>query len=200
MKTLTLLCVTIFAIFLAACGAAGVNVATIDAAMQASAARYGSTVSEENPNARPALSVKHNAAACPVTKPGEPLFVPPAPYPPVAPYGGFWYGSDSLWTMMYADGQWSGLPNDGAGFTNKVFWWHPGFDGTKENSPVFKLTAEQLDGDGFWASTQATNAYHKDFGGWTILTGVEIPSTGCWAITGEYKGESLTFVVQIEKE
>jgi hypothetical protein len=31
---------------------------------------------------------------------------------------------------------------------------------------------------------------------WTILTGIDFPSAGCWEITGEYLNQSLTFVVE----
>ena len=32
--------------------------------------------------------------------------------------------------------------------------------------------------------------------GWTMLTGIDFPSPGCWEITGEYLGQILTFVVR----
>lgn len=32
--------------------------------------------------------------------------------------------------------------------------------------------------------------------GWLMLTGIDFPSTGCWEISGEYLGQSLTFVVE----
>ena len=31
---------------------------------------------------------------------------------------------------------------------------------------------------------------------WTILTGVDFSSAGCWRNTGEYLGQTLSFVVQ----
>jgi hypothetical protein len=31
---------------------------------------------------------------------------------------------------------------------------------------------------------------------WTILTGIDFPSAGCWEITGEYFDQSLTFIVE----
>src|SRR5207247_11186717 len=46
--------------------------------------------------------------------------------------------------------------------------------------------------------SRATNAYHKDFGGWAMLVGVEFPASGCWEVTGRYKGQTATFVVQVE--
>jgi len=45
------------------------------------------------------------------------------------------------------------------------------------------------------AST-ATNAFADDIGS-SILVGVDIPSTGCWEITGQLKGKYLSFVVWV---
>jgi hypothetical protein len=45
------------------------------------------------------------------------------------------------------------------------------------------------------AST-ATNAFADDIGS-SILVGVDIPSTGCWEITGQLKGTYLSFVVWV---
>jgi hypothetical protein len=36
-----------------------------------------------------------------------------------------------------------------------------------------------------------------DFGGWAMLVMVEFPAIGCWELTGEYKGQTLSFVVQV---
>jgi hypothetical protein len=41
-----------------------------------------------------------------------------------------------------------------------------------------------------------TNAYAEDFGGWAMMTGIDLPSAGCWEITGRYRGEELRFVVE----
>jgi hypothetical protein len=44
--------------------------------------------------------------SCPVTAPQEPVFQPPAPNSPESPYpGGFWYGSNALWTLLPNDGR-----------------------------------------------------------------------------------------------
>jgi hypothetical protein len=31
---------------------------------------------------------------------------------------------------------------------------------------------------------------------WRMLVGVDFPDPGCWEITGEYLGQTLTFVVE----
>jgi hypothetical protein len=137
--------------------------------------------------------LKPTSFDCPATVPTKQLFVPPSPYPNVAPYGGFWFGSDKLWLSLHPDGKWQQLLHG-----DKMFWWSNGYEGTTEPTPALKLTGRQLDGEATFSSTDATNALHEDFGGWTILTGVRVPSAGCWEITGEYGGDKLTFVVQVD--
>jgi len=137
-------------------------------------------------------------SSCPVT-PASELFTPPSPYPRRAPYSGnFWHGTSGLWTMLRVDGRWEKLPRNPDGLRQKVFWWHPGFDGAKEPVPELTVTGRRLDSPGsFNHPSRATNAHHPDFGGWTILTGIDIPTPGCWELTGQYRDQELTFVVWV---
>ena len=136
--------------------------------------------------------------SCEVTSSPDRPFKAPAPYPPNAPSSNFWHGDERLWTMLQNDGKWAGLPRNDKGFRQKVFWWHPGFDGRVEGRPNLIVTGRRLDGtESFVHPAPATNAHHVDFGGWTILTGIDVPTTGCWELTGYYRGQSLTFVVWI---
>jgi len=140
-------------------------------------------------------------ASCPVTVPVDPAFTPPAPYPSRVPFADrFWYGTAALWTPLRIDGTWRGVPPDRGyrrGYRDKVFWWRPGYDGRAEPTPEFTVTGRRLDAAGEFTVSPATNAYHPDFGGWTMLTGVDIPTTGCWEISGHYGLETLTFVVWV---
>jgi hypothetical protein len=136
--------------------------------------------------------------SCEVTPVPATLFTPPAPYPSIAPGKNFWHGHKGLWTMLQPHGTWAGLPRNERGFRQKVFWWHPGFDGRVEARPDLKVTGRRLDGpESFVHPAPATNAHHVDFGGWTILTGIDVPTSGCWELTGTYRGQTLTFVVRI---
>ncbi len=139
------------------------------------------------------------SASCPITKPPAQLFVPPAPYSPKPTFGGFWYGTEKLWTDLREEGTWYALPYDGNGYSQKIVWWREGYVGTSELQPALKITGKQLDGDKTFAVEGATNAQSSDFGGngWAIMSGVKIPSLGCWEITGEYHGTKLSFVVQV---
>jgi hypothetical protein len=138
------------------------------------------------------------AANCQVTTAPNPPFVPPAPYPATVPAGIFWYGTDDLWTTLRVDGTWHGLPRNANGFRQKVFWWHPGFDGRIERTPELTVTGRRLDAAGsFVRPPPATNAESADFGGWTILTGIDVPTAGCWELTGSYRSSIVTFIVSI---
>lgn len=139
-----------------------------------------------------------DVASCPVTTTPQPQFTTPAPYPLKAPDSSFWHGDERLWTMLQADGTWARLPRNEQGYRQKVFWWYPGFDGRVETRPELKVTGRRLDGsESFATSGPATNAHHADFGGWAILTGIDLPATGCWELTGTYRGHSVTFVVLV---
>lgn len=135
--------------------------------------------------------------ACPVTQPQEPPFSPPEPIG-ASDEGYFWYGSPELWTQLPVDGAWRDLPHSEYGYTQKIFWGHEGYDWQAEPHPDLSVTATRLDGDAPPVEpTQGTNAYHPDFGSF-MLTGVDFPTPGCWQVTGQYSGHSLSFVVWIE--
>lgn len=142
---------------------------------------------------------------CPVTQPPKKTFAPPAPYPERTPADDiFWYGTDELWTSLPTDGTWWGLPyhthEDGSGhYVQKVVWWNKGYDWQSEPDPEFFLEARRLDGPApTYESSEATNMYHPDYGS-AILTGVEVPTLGCWEFTGSYLGHEMSFVVWVEE-
>ncbi len=122
---------------------------------------------------------------------------PPEPYAPIAPNGNIWYGSNELWTWLLPDGSWNNLPHSEEGYVQKVFWWMEGYDQRIEPSPQITVTSRRLDGDSaVYEQTGGTNGFHDDMGQF-MLTGVAIPSPGCWEITGYYRKTSLSFVVWV---
>jgi hypothetical protein len=59
------------------------------------------------------------------------------------------------------------------------------------------VTAERIDGKApRGESSEATNASSGDIGV-AMLVGVNLPTPGCWKITGNYKEEKLSFVVWV---
>jgi hypothetical protein len=145
-------------------------------------------------------------ASCPVTRPSAPAFIPPGPYPKTAPSSPrwFWHGTPGLWTMLQADGVYTGMtaastqvPGE-ISTRNKSFWWSPGFNPMWTPEPTLKIERRRLDDEApVLAQPRVTNAHHESFGGWTMLTMLEFPTLGCWEVTGSYGGDSVTFVVWV---
>jgi len=141
-------------------------------------------------------------ATCPVTRAPSPPFVPPSPYPVTPGPGSFWFGTQKLWTNVSEDGTWKGLPHyrpRDASFRNKLFWWRQGYDWRTENVPNLKVTGRRLD----TLAPPLTTDEHAN-SGWTndshhpfIVAGIFIPTLGCWEITGDYKGDKLSYVVWV---
>ena len=154
-------------------------------------------VKRMKPTAAPALISRTPPADCPLTTPQDPPFVPPPPYDKLGFEGEFWYGSPSLWTAVRQSGTWEALPHNPEGYTQKVFWWRDGYSWTNEPEPALIVTAEQLDAKAPPVNaSKATNAYASDIGS-AMLVGIDLPSLGCWKITGKYKGSELSFVVWV---
>jgi hypothetical protein len=133
-----------------------------------------------------------------VTVTGILSFEAPEPYSPTAPWDGFfWFGSESLWTVLPENGVWASLPLNPEGYTQKIMWWSDRFVLQDELEPALVVTGERLDAKApplkFY---RATNAFADDIGE-AMLTGVDFPTHGCWKITGEYKEASLIFYVWI---
>jgi hypothetical protein len=140
------------------------------------------------------------AASCPTTRPPDPAFAPPAPYPATPPplYGDkFWYGTDRLWTWLEADGTWPMPGAPGGAQSDKSFWWREGYDWQTETTPPLQVTARRLDAAAPPVTvSHATNGFREDIGAFMLL-GLELPAEGCWELTGHYAGSTLTFVVRV---
>ena len=148
-----------------------------------------------------AQTVDEPPDSCPVTKPSQPPFLPPAPYPSD---GRVWIGSPKLWTTIPRSGTWQGLshytPED-TRFRQKLFWWSKGYDWRTENPPELTITGKRLDG---LVPPLSTDPHAN--AGWTndrshafMVAGIFIPTVGCWKITGHYRGEELSYVVWVSE-
>lgn len=129
---------------------------------------------------------------CPVTTAAQgSRFVPPAPYwSEERNENQFWFGTDTLWTNLPADGVWSM-----SGFA-KSFWWRQFYDSHKESRPKLMVTAKRLDGLApVVKADDATNAFPSPRS--AMLIGFDLPTTGCWEITGHYEQDELTFVAWV---
>jgi hypothetical protein len=147
--------------------------------------------------ATPELVPHEPPADCPLTIPQDPPFIPPAPYDSLGFEGEFWYGSDSLWTAVRQNGIWEALPHNPGGYTQKVFWWRDGYVWTEEPQPELIVTGERLDASAPpLIASRATNAFASDIGS-AMLVGVDLPTLGCWKVTGKYADAEVSFVVWV---
>ncbi|HET7142184.1 MAG TPA: DUF4232 domain-containing protein, partial [Candidatus Limnocylindria bacterium] len=135
-------------------------------------------------------------ANCPVTRPPSPTFIPPSDYVAVpASSSEFWYGNAGLFVLLPADGSWVGLPYHDDAYFQKVFWGHQGYNWLTEQQPNITVTGRRLDAPAPpLEADRPTNAASPDMGS-MMLTGVNFPTRGCWEVSGEYQGNTLSFVV-----
>ena len=141
--------------------------------------------------------------SCPVTKPTAHPFVPPVPYPILTGPDGFWFGTEKLWIQLPTDGTWKGLPHyrpTDTAFRQKLLWWREGYD-WHDYQPPLKVTGKRLD---FPAPPLATDEHAN--GGWTddrdhpfIVVGIDIPTLGCWKITGRFEDAELSYVIWVTR-
>jgi len=105
-----------------------------------------------------------------------------------------WYGSNALAVHLSPDGL---MPTTapGALIAVKMFWRSAGFKPGMESN--LKVTVKELTGaPAIAVVSRPTNANAASLGGWTMLTGVDFPTPGCFEFSGEYLGQKLKFVVE----
>lgn len=125
---------------------------------------------------------------CPVSAGSDRTLGPPFPE------SENWYGSEALAVILPNDGIW-GVTGPTARIAVKLFIWSVGFEPGMESNLAVKI--ENLNRQPNDALVKGvTNAKAESLGGWTMLAGLDFPSSGCWRITAAYLGQSLSFVVE----
>lgn len=108
-----------------------------------------------------------------------------------------WFGSTALAVILPDNGTWP-TTAPGHSISVKLFWWREGFEPGNEANLVVQL--KRLDNGLNDADISSpTNAGGDPLGAWTMLTGIDFPSAGCWEVTGKYLGDKLTFIVETVK-
>jgi hypothetical protein len=102
--------------------------------------------------------------------------------------------------MLPKNGTWKGLQHyrtTDTTFRQKVFWWRKDWRGDAQS--ILKVTGKRLDSS---APPFATD--QRAYASWTddpehpfVVTGIDIPTLGCWEITGHFKDGELTFVIWV---
>ncbi|MGF1616555.1 MAG: PQQ-binding-like beta-propeller repeat protein, partial [Acidimicrobiia bacterium] len=144
-------------------------------------------------------------ASCPVTVPGEAAFTPAsdAPDDPPEVYDDVWFGTPDLWTLINPGGEvWSDLPRGADGsLTERTFWWSANY--SADDPGELTVTAEHLSGTApRFETSQTAGAGFDPFmtqptDESATVVGIELPDTGCWRLTAEYKEATLTYVVWV---
>src|ERR1041385_7696488 len=146
---------------------------------------------ENSPQQRPVAP-----PSCPLTRPPAVPFTPPDELK-MSTNDDFWLGTEKLWTALARSGEVWGWAPRGPGhpkLTAKIFWGSVDFDYHRKEDYDLKVTGRRLDGDAPpLVVDKVTNALFVPRA--VLLTGVFIPTPGCWEITGDYKGQRLSFVV-----
>lgn len=134
-------------------------------------------------------------STCPVTLPSDSSFVPPPPYRKET--GRFWLGTRALWTSLADDGIWRGIVSAN-GVRNKFWWWREGWqpDDSLADGPQLSVNARRL--DKLVAPIREPEPTNALVGGqWMMLVMLEIPTSGCWEITGSYAAEYVSMIVWV---
>jgi len=135
--------------------------------------------------------------ACPATKPLSQPFVPPPPYWTNHGPNQFWYGTESLWTLLGVHGV-CHVDKDGR-YGTKLTYWQRGFDWRKERPPKLVINARRLDHDAPVIVIDHANAvFVTGSAPAAMMTAIDIPTPGCWEITAKYKDQKLSFVVSLQ--
>ena len=136
-------------------------------------------------------------SSCPVTRPPDPPFVPLAPLP-AKEAGRFWLGTNALLTSLAEDGVWRGIVSP-RGTRNKFWWWREGWrvdTDLRANDPGLIVTARRIDGAAPEVrGPRVTNAFEGK--NTAMLLMLEIPTSGCWEIIGNYRSEYVSMVVWV---
>jgi len=159
----------------------------------------------EQTSSQPAsLQTETVPASCPLTPRPTREFVPPADYHlGKLPEDVFYIGSEKLWTGIREPMVWQWRPHRPGherDLTEKISWFRVGYSWRKEPIPKLRVTGRRLDGPAPALMTPqgpATNAIMDSERG-AMLTGIYVPTPGCWEITGDCEGDRLSFVVWVE--
>jgi hypothetical protein len=151
--------------------------------------------SQQNPTAKRPVAPD----SCPVTLPPPVPFTPPGEHEMSKNDNSFWLGTEKLWISLRKSGEvwgWAPRAPGQPDLTAKVFWGSVFFDYRKKEDYDLKVTGRRLDGEAppLWVD-RVTNALFVPHA--AMLTGVYVPTPGCWEITGNRRGEKLSFVVWV---
>ena len=107
--------------------------------------------------------------------------------------------------MLSPDGVHRGLPSPPSNSRRRqdaqqVVLVEPRISSDRTPGPGLKIKGRRLDAEApALAQPWVTNAHVPEFGGWTMLTMLELPPLGCWEVTASRGGDRVSFVVWVAR-
>lgn len=132
---------------------------------------------------------------CQVTRAAAPPFRPPPPFPATVSQSEFWFGTEVLWTILPVDGIWRRLPPVKSGYVQKMAWFSDLHNWRSEPHPSIAVVGRRLDKPAPPLTVLGTTNGHTEALPSVMGVQINVPSLGCWEITGKYREHKLTFVV-----
>lgn len=140
----------------------------------------------------------YGAPVCAVTEAPKQVFVPPPPFEASPEAGHFYFGSDDFWTILPENGTWGTQHDQPTYDRRKIAWFSRSFWWLSGQESQLKVQARKLDGSNISIhGGRATNGFLPNRQESFMLSSIEFPSTGCWEITAQFRGQELKFTVLV---
>jgi hypothetical protein len=143
------------------------------------------------------VNVGNKGQECPVTRAAAPPFRPPPPFPATVAPSEFWFGTEVLWTILPVAGVWGRLPNVKSGYIQKMAWFSNLYNWKSEPQPAIEVVGTRVDNPAPPLTVLSIINGHTETLPSVMGVRVNVPSLGCWEITGKYREHKLTFVVLV---
>ncbi|MBI3751604.1 MAG: hypothetical protein HY263_08135 [Chloroflexi bacterium] len=109
------------------------------------------------------------------------------------------YGQPALWATIPRSGSWPSSTSTSGGRFIRTFWYSDRWSITDEPSPSISVSAGRFGGGQSVTGSAAVSARSRELGT-SMIVSLDLPSGGCWQITGTYRDQSLSYVVWIDRD
>jgi len=101
---------------------------------------------------------------------------------------------------LTVDSTWRLESNVGKGnfYRTKLQYWRKEYDRPTGPQPELIVTAKRLDSEAPLVFAERANVSFVTNNILQMMTSINVPTVGCWEITGRYRGQTLSFVVSLE--
>jgi hypothetical protein len=106
------------------------------------------------------------------------------------------YGTPKL-AVSVTPGPWAGLPLWNVGYRQKIVWFSDGYVWGESPNPTLTIKGRRLDGEAPPLIFDGANGSRTADWGNFIMSGVNFPTLGCWEITGQLDGTTVSYVVLV---